>query len=94
MRLPVRFFFFLFLFLFNFIPPKRLAPQDYHRFHSPVDGIVEKVKEIPGTYYTVNPMAIREKDVDVFTENKRTVMALQTKEFGPVRMPEKKKKAK
>lgn len=37
----------------------RLAPQDYHRFHSPVDGIVTKVKHISGQYYTVNPMAIR-----------------------------------
>lgn len=32
----------------------RLAPQDYHRWHSPVSGVVEAVQEIPGTYYTVN----------------------------------------
>lgn len=37
----------------------RLAPQDYHRFHSPVDGVVTKIKHISGQYYTVNPMAIR-----------------------------------
>jgi len=39
----------------------RLAPQDYHRFHSPVDGVVGPFVDVPGTYYTVNPMAIREK---------------------------------
>ena len=28
----------------------RLAPQDYHRWHAPVSGTVENVKEIPGAY--------------------------------------------
>lgn len=28
----------------------RLAPQDYHRWHAPVSGVVESVKEIPGAY--------------------------------------------
>lgn len=38
----------------------RLAPQDYHRWHSPVDGSVVAINEIPGAYYTVNPQAINE----------------------------------
>lgn len=55
----------------------RLAPQDYHRWHSPVDGMVESITEIPGTYYTVNPQAITEEGtLDVFCENKRSVMVL------------------
>jgi len=37
----------------------RLAPQDYHRFHIPVDGVMGEPKLIKGEYYTVNPMAIR-----------------------------------
>ncbi|KAJ3320292.1 phosphatidylserine decarboxylase, partial [Gonapodya sp. JEL0774] len=37
----------------------RLAPQDYHRFHFPVDGVVGKTVEVSGAYFTVNPMAIR-----------------------------------
>lgn len=32
----------------------RLAPQDYHRFHSPVDGKIGPMTFIPGEYYTVN----------------------------------------
>lgn len=32
----------------------RLAPQDYHRFHSPVDGTIGKMTYISGEYYTVN----------------------------------------
>lgn len=61
----------------------RLAPQDYHRNHFPVDGEVVDSWEIKGTYYTVNPMAVRE-DVDVFTENKRVVTWLKSPCFGPV----------
>lgn len=32
----------------------RLAPQDYHRFHSPVDGTLGPMTYISGEYYTVN----------------------------------------
>jgi phosphatidylserine decarboxylase precursor len=32
----------------------RLAPQDYHRFHSPVDGTIGSMTYISGEYYTVN----------------------------------------
>ena len=32
----------------------RLAPQDYHRFHSPVDGVIGHMTCISGEYYTVN----------------------------------------
>jgi phosphatidylserine decarboxylase len=61
----------------------RLAPQDYHRYHSPINGTVESVTLIPGTYYTVNPQAINEKgSMDVFCENKRSVMLLKRKETG------------
>ncbi|TKA24096.1 hypothetical protein B0A50_06836 [Salinomyces thailandicus] len=56
----------------------RLAPQDYHRWHCPITGTVESINEIPGAYYTVNPQAINEEgSVDVFTENRRSVMMLR-----------------
>jgi len=61
----------------------RLAPQDYHRFHSPVDGKVLETNTIEGQYYTVNPMAVC-SDLDVFTENKRAVSLIESKEFGLV----------
>ena len=61
----------------------RLAPQDYHRWHSPVDGTVESIKDIDGTYYTVNPQAINETGtLDVFCENKRSVMMLKRTATG------------
>jgi phosphatidylserine decarboxylase len=61
----------------------RLAPQDYHRFHSPVDGIIGKPVFIQGEYYTVNPMAIR-SHLDVFGENVRVVLPIDSPTFGRV----------
>ncbi|KAI4840285.1 hypothetical protein E4T44_07952 [Aureobasidium sp. EXF-8845] len=58
----------------------RLAPQDYHRWHSPVSGTVESITEISGAYYTVNPQAINEAGtLDVFCENRRSVMIVKRK---------------
>ena len=61
----------------------RLAPQDYHRWHAPVSGTVESITDIPGAYYTVNPQAINEPGtLDVFCENKRSVMMLRRSSTG------------
>ncbi|KAK9167185.1 hypothetical protein Scep_002376 [Stephania cephalantha] len=62
----------------------RLAPQDYHRFHAPVAGTIEKVCDISGALYTVNPIAINSKYFNVFTENKRVVAVISTELFGKV----------
>ncbi|PHH50234.1 Phosphatidylserine decarboxylase proenzyme 2 [Ceratocystis fimbriata CBS 114723] len=61
----------------------RLAPQDYHRFHIPVDGIMGQDKLIAGEYYTVNPMAIRSA-LDVYGENVRILVPIDSKEHGRV----------
>lgn len=61
----------------------RLAPQDYHRWHAPVSGEVVAINDIPGAYYTVNPQAINEPGtLDVFCENKRSVMMLKRSSTG------------
>jgi len=62
----------------------RLAPQDYHRFHVPVTCEIGDSTPIDGTLFTVNPFAIREKHINVYTQNKRVVNVLKTKEFGDV----------
>ncbi|KAL8995967.1 MAG: hypothetical protein Q9169_004414 [Polycauliona sp. 2 TL-2023] len=61
----------------------RLAPQDYHRFHIPVDGIMGKPKLIEGEYYTVNPMAIR-STLDVYGENIRYIVPIDSVAHGRV----------
>ena len=61
----------------------RLAPQDYHRWHCPTSGSIQSVTDIPGTYYTVNPQAINEGGtLDVFCENKRSVMVIKRTPTG------------
>jgi phosphatidylserine decarboxylase len=61
----------------------RLAPQDYHRFHIPVDGVLGTPKEIPGEYYTVNPMAIRSA-LDVYGDNIRVCVPIDSVSHGRV----------
>ncbi|OLN81166.1 Phosphatidylserine decarboxylase proenzyme 3-like protein 2 [Colletotrichum chlorophyti] len=61
----------------------RLAPQDYHRFHIPVDGVMDKPKTIAGEYYTVNPMAIRSA-LDVYGENVRVLCPIDSPVHGRV----------
>jgi phosphatidylserine decarboxylase len=61
----------------------RLSPQDYHRYHSPVEGKVKWFKQIPGDYFEVDPIAIR-SSVNILTENARCAVCLETKEFGEV----------
>ncbi|KAL4064564.1 phosphatidylserine decarboxylase-domain-containing protein [Scleroderma yunnanense] len=61
----------------------RLAPQDYHRFHVPVDGTIGRMSEIVGEYYTVNPQAIR-SSLDVYGENARKIIPIDSAQFGRV----------
>lgn len=61
----------------------RLAPQDYHRFHIPVDGVMDTPKLIEGEYYTVNPMAIRSA-LDVYGENIRVLVPIDSVAHGRV----------
>ncbi|KAI0343419.1 hypothetical protein BDW22DRAFT_1373312 [Trametopsis cervina] len=52
----------------------RLAPADYHRFHTPIDLTFGETVDIPGQYYTVNPQAVNESGFDVFTANRRSIL--------------------
>jgi phosphatidylserine decarboxylase len=61
----------------------RLAPQDYHRFHIPVDGVLDEPKAIEGEYYTVNPMAIRSQ-LDVYGDNVRVIVPIDSVSHGRV----------
>ncbi|RDB27430.1 Phosphatidylserine decarboxylase proenzyme 3 [Hypsizygus marmoreus] len=61
----------------------RLAPQDYHRYHSPVEGKIGPMTVISGEYYTVNPQAIR-SSLDVYGENVRKIVPIDSPHFGRV----------
>lgn len=60
----------------------RLAPNDYHRYHFPYDGIPSKSELINGIYYSVSPISVSEMFTEVFCENKREICRLKTQEKG------------
>jgi len=62
----------------------RLAPNDYHRYHFPYAGIPEASKKIDGAYYSVSPIALEDNFTKVFSENKRELCRLQTKDKGDI----------
>lgn len=66
----------------------RLAPPDYHRYHFPVSGITSASNtKIEGDYYSVNPLALREK-AEIFCLNKREYGIIKSPNFGEVVMVE------
>jgi phosphatidylserine decarboxylase precursor len=51
----------------------RLAPQDYHRVHSPIDGVVARIEDIVGKHRSV-----ARPTQDILQENVRRVICLET----------------
>ncbi|MGH9519302.1 MAG: archaetidylserine decarboxylase, partial [Terriglobales bacterium] len=47
-----------------------LAPGDYHRFHAPVNGSVDGVRRVPGSFHSVNPATVA-RVPNVFVRNER-----------------------
>jgi phosphatidylserine decarboxylase len=60
----------------------RLAPADYHRFHAPIDGKLTKIRDLPGTYLSVNADAATSEN-NVFY-NLRKVAYIDSPVFGTV----------
>jgi phosphatidylserine decarboxylase len=65
----------------------RLCPADYHRYHFPCSGKAGKSTLVDGDYYSVSPLALREK-LSLFCANKREYCHITSKEFGDVIMME------
>jgi phosphatidylserine decarboxylase len=60
-----------------------LAPGDYHRVHSPVDGKVTLLRGMPGDLYPVN--SIGERYVpQLFVRNNRVAIVVDTETLGRV----------
>ncbi|MEM6261362.1 MAG: archaetidylserine decarboxylase [Bacteroidota bacterium] len=58
----------------------RLAPNDYHRYHFPFEGIPSISKKIKGFYFSVSPYALASSLAKVFCENKREICTLNSQE--------------
>ncbi len=61
----------------------RLSPLDYHRFHFPFDCFAHIATLIKGSYYSVNPIALR-KDLNILCKNKRMITEIDSEQFGRV----------
>jgi len=54
-----------------------LAPYNYHRVHSPVDGFITKIHHIPGTLFSVNQNTTS-KIPKLFVRNERIACYIET----------------
>ncbi len=60
-----------------------LAPSNYHRIHSPVDGTITGYTYVPGELFPVNVPAVTHVD-SLFARNERLITHLQSEVFGKV----------
>jgi phosphatidylserine decarboxylase len=61
----------------------RLAPYDYHRFHFVSTGVAGPARSLPGTLYSVNPIALNGMP-DIYLRNHRMVSFQDTASFGRI----------
>ncbi|WP_392486852.1 phosphatidylserine decarboxylase [Haloimpatiens sp. FM7315] len=61
----------------------RLCPSDYHRFHFVDSGLCSKTFKIKGSYYSVNPIALKCKN-NLFCENKREWSVFHSNNFDDI----------
>jgi phosphatidylserine decarboxylase len=54
-----------------------LAPRDYHRIHSPVKGKITGYRHIPGAFFPVNPLSVRNV-AGLFSINERLVTYIES----------------
>ncbi|QXL85440.1 archaetidylserine decarboxylase [Comamonas sp. NLF-1-9] len=61
-----------------------LSPRDYHRVHMPCRARLLRMRHVPGSLYSVNPLTARHVP-GLFARNERVVCLFET-EFGPMAM--------
>lgn len=59
-----------------------LCPTDYHRVHSPVDGVITEVHYVPGALWPVNSWSVKTVR-GLFVRNERVIVWIRTA-YGPV----------
>lgn len=55
-----------------------LSPSDYHRVHMPIDGKLLKMIYVPGEFFSVNPLYVRNIP-ELFSRNERVICLFETK---------------
>jgi phosphatidylserine decarboxylase len=52
-----------------------LSPRDYHRVHSPVGGVVRRIRSMPGDYFPVNSIGVKHVP-NLFCRNRRVAIEI------------------
>jgi phosphatidylserine decarboxylase len=60
----------------------RITASMYHRMHSPIDGVMERVDYIHGDTWNVNPVALKRVE-KLFCKNERAVLSGKTSQGEP-----------
>ncbi len=60
-----------------------LSPRDYHRVHSPVDGVIRVVRSMGGDLYPVNPIGERHVP-QLLVKNQRVAICIDSERLGRV----------
>ena len=58
-----------------------LSPKDYHRIHMPCDGVLTRMIDVPGAFFSVNPATARGVP-GLFARNERVVCVFESKTVG------------
>ena len=58
-----------------------LSPRDYHRIHMPCDGVLRRMIDVPGAFFSVNPTTARGVP-GLFARNERVVCVFESKAVG------------
>jgi phosphatidylserine decarboxylase len=58
-----------------------LSPKDYHRIHMPCDGVLTRMIDVPGAFFSVNPTTARGVP-GLFARNERVVCVFESKTVG------------
>jgi phosphatidylserine decarboxylase len=58
-----------------------LSPKDYHRIHMPCDGVLARMIDVPGAFFSVNPTTARGVP-GLFARNERVVCVFESKAVG------------
>lgn len=61
----------------------RLNPSDYHRFHFSDSGFIGKTNKIKGSFYSVNPVALKNIP-SLYLKNKREWSLFESDNFGKI----------
>jgi phosphatidylserine decarboxylase len=58
-----------------------LSPKDYHRIHMPCEGVLTRMIDVPGAFFSVNPTTARGVP-GLFARNERVVCVFESKTVG------------